>query len=45
MAGIALSFVACSIITVAKDISSFHTAVLKKFLTEIAQVGAQSRSG
>jgi hypothetical protein len=32
-------------ITVAKDISSFHTAVLEKLLTEIAQVGAQSRSG
>ena len=32
-------------ITVAKDISSFHTAVLEKFVTEIAQVGAQSRSG
>jgi hypothetical protein len=32
-------------ITVAKDISSFHTAVLEKFVTEIAQVGAQSHSG
>ncbi len=32
-------------ITIAKDISSFHTAVLEKFVTEIAQVGAQSRSG
>jgi hypothetical protein len=32
-------------ITVAKDISSFHTALLEKFVTEIAQVGAQSRSG
>lgn len=32
-------------ITVAKDISSFHTAVLEKFVTEIAQAGAQSRSG
>ena len=32
-------------ITIAKDISSFHTAVLEKFVTEIAQVGAQSRAG
>jgi Protein of unknown function (DUF1194) len=32
-------------ITVAKDILSFHTAVPEKFVTEIAQVGAQSRSG
>ena len=32
-------------ITIAKDISSFHTAVLEKFVTEIAQAGAQSRSG
>ena len=29
-------------ITVAKDISSFDTAALEKFVTEIAQVGAQS---
>ena len=32
-------------ITIAKDISSFHTAELEKFVTEIAQVGAQSHSG
>lgn len=32
-------------ITVARDISSFHTAVLEKFVAEIAQIGAQSRSG
>ena len=32
-------------ITIAKDISSFRTAVLEKLVTEIAQVGAQSRSG
>jgi hypothetical protein len=32
-------------ITVAKDISGFHTDELEKFVTEIAQVGAQSRSG
>jgi hypothetical protein len=32
-------------VTVAKDITSFHTAVLEKFVTEIAQVGALGRSG
>lgn len=32
-------------VTVAKDISSFHTAVLEKFVTEIAQVGARTRFG
>jgi hypothetical protein len=32
-------------ITVAKGISGFHTTELEKFVTEIAQVGAQSRSG
>ena len=32
-------------VTIARDISSFHIAVLEKFVTEIAQVGAQSRSG
>ena len=29
----------------ARDNSSFHTAVLENFVTEIAQIGAQSRSG
>jgi hypothetical protein len=32
-------------VTVARDLSSFHTAVLEKFVTEIALVGTQSRSG
>ena len=32
-------------VIVAREISSFHTAVLEKFVTEIALVGAQSRSG
>ena len=32
-------------LTIATDVSSFHTAVLEKFATEIALVGAQSRSG
>jgi hypothetical protein len=32
-------------VTVARDIASFHTAVLEKFVTEIAQVSAPSRSG
>jgi hypothetical protein len=32
-------------VTVASDIASFHTAVLEKFVTEIAQVGAPSQSG
>ena len=32
-------------VTIVRDSSSFHTAVLEKFVTEIAQVGAQSRSG
>jgi hypothetical protein len=32
-------------VTIARGISSFHTAVLEKFVTEIALVGAQSRSG
>ena len=32
-------------VTVARDITSFHTAVPEKFVTEIAQVSAQSRSG
>jgi hypothetical protein len=31
-------------VTIVRDSSSFHTAVLEKFVTEIAQVGAQSRS-
>lgn len=30
-------------ITVARDISSFHTAVLEKFATEIARVGTRTR--
>ena len=32
-------------LTIATAVSSFHTAVLEKFVTEIALVGAQSRSG
>ena len=32
-------------VTIAKNISSFHTPALEKFVTEIAQFGAQSRSG
>lgn len=32
-------------VTIVGDSPSFHTAVLKKFVTEIAQIGAQSRSG
>jgi hypothetical protein len=36
--------VTAAFITIAKDIPNFHTAVLEKFVTKIAQVGAQSRS-
>jgi AraC-like DNA-binding protein len=32
-------------VIVARDVTSFHTAVLEKFVTEIAQIGGQSRSG
>lgn len=34
-----------TLFTIAMDVTSFHTAIPEDFVTEIAPVGAQSRSG